>query len=126
MSGHSVTWNHSGCEHEHDDCTPEPRFECLVPVPDPLTVCCRVGCEECETYSDCDACVPGDTEEGHPEAPHCDRGHPLRSYLECQALLFLTDDPSSIEYADGDYHDGPIEVEWDGEYYTWFYPEAAS
>lgn len=58
----------------------------------------------------------------HPAEPHCTNGHPLKDVGECFVLQWLNNDPEQTrDDADGDYHDGPIDVEWDDDYYTWSY-----
>lgn len=128
---HRIVFDHGPCFHHEDpdahNCSAEASITCEA---DDTEVGCRFGCDRCETYGECDDCVPGEAHEGHnPEERHCDYGHPMRPLDECQAILFVEDEGVTDAYAGPEWPhiwpDGPIVVEWTGDGYTWHYPSTA-
>jgi len=121
---HSVTWDHSDCEHADDpdehDCTPRGSITCNDP-----TGSCRKHCQTTE-YGSCkdgwnyceNDCLGYDHVD--PGVEHCTNGHPL-VLGECNAVLFIEEDVEGCGPRVPTYFDGPIEVEWVGDGYTWTY-----
>lgn len=101
MRGHSVVWTiERGCTRSF--------FECDY-LPDAL---CHRFCDSCDSYETFDGktCI------------NCDKD--LIDSGECQVVLFLGEAMPEETY-DGTMRfikSGPIEVEWDGQKYTWKYP----
>lgn len=123
---HTITWDHARCCDEDDPdgiCQPDARVQCDAPD----GWCRRFCINGCEVWSECDGdCDDQDPMFTHadPGVMHDDHGHTLR-LGECNVTLFLEDDAFIDESYLGDgnpeYHDGLIEVEWQGEYYGWRY-----
>lgn len=103
MKGHSITWDHTGCDHDEEDCSPQATFTCQA-EPDSL---CLNGCQECEDVwwlcgggercaqereqQQDDLDEDDDPPAEHPTERHCTRGHLITPNWnnECYAVLNL-------------------------------------
>lgn len=146
MTDHSITWDHSGCEHEDDWCRPEATFTCQASA-DAL---CVNSCHECDDYwslcSGGEECGTLRAEQDeykdeedqaaptHPAERHCTFGHLITPNWknECYAILSLHygGGPVSWFEAAEQYEgtklmrvkDGPVVVVPQGaEGCTWYY-----
>jgi len=124
---HRITWDHSGCEHDAEHpasgeywCYPTGHVSCDDPTGD-----CRKHCQ-ISGYSSCDGgwtrCAGECAGYDHPDpgVDHCTNGHVLVTG-DCNAVLFIEEDPIANGPDDQSFTDGPIEAEWVGDGYQWAY-----
>lgn len=121
---HTITWDHSQCEHTTDDdhwCSPRGRVSCDDPDGDCRKHCRTTGYTNCENgWNYCrDECDGYD--HPNPGVPHCTEGHIL-DVDECNVMLFIEEDPVTNGPAEQQFTDGPIEAEWwTGYGFMWSY-----
>ena len=129
---HTIAWCHDECEQDDEgNC-----FEDMRCHPHGTVVCTDPECFHrntcngaCETITDCGGNCDDNEQDpiyahSDPGVPHDDYGHPLAKG-ECNVVLFTQWSEDLAEDYDGDepltYTDGPIEVTWEGEFYSWQY-----
>jgi hypothetical protein len=139
MSDHSITWDHTYCDHTVDaggdviDCSPRGTITCHA-VGEGEVQChlmeVTIDGGFCESWSECDW---ASNDQGHAMCPdfehhnlgrHCTYGHPLRVVDYCNALVWI--DNQSVEDScvggwPSEFKDGPVDIEWDGDTYVWSY-----
>lgn len=129
MTAHSITWDHSDCEHSDGDdhhCLPSGTVTCTATGLGEnycRAECSNGACGEflvCEGNGGCDYCA----DDPSIDAPHdvfC--GTPIVEAGECNAVTFLSYD----DLWDGvdEYDNGPIRVWWESDHYEWEYADPA-
>lgn len=143
MPNHSVVWDHSQCDDDMPDpddnwCSPTGTIVCNAP-----TDACHLRCDDKMCADGWWMCDDGQCENNirewveasydgepleipvHPDVIHCYYGHPIRVADECN-VESIEDVAESFVGARllTDFHDGPINVQWDGDFYELSYAEA--
>lgn len=125
MTAHSITWDHSECEHSDGDdhwCRPDARVTCSATGLGEnycRAMCFNADCGEfvvCDGDSGCDWCINDPTIDT-PHDVHC--GLAIIEAGKCNAVEFLTYDDAFSDVST--FVDGPINVRWTYDHYEWEY-----